>query len=294
MRTWTAASRGLGLQGGGNPTRLEAAKFSLRACWQWSEHARWLGFLQQHEVLRSAAAHRPQLLWKLQRDYLQAGLPLRDKLRWLMQHHDWAVRTVRSSVLSAIYREPGHGLATIERPEGIMTLVLSACERYAKEGEWVLSLRLAGHRVAALAFTVHQHGPGLVAHIGCLQGADSAGQQELIKTATKALEGLRPKHAVMMGLYGLLAAWGIPGVLAVSNHGHIYQSRLRRRARVQADYDAFWTELAGHPLNHRCWRLPSVLTRKPIEAVASKHRAQARRRRELEDQLLSQLAASLS
>jgi uncharacterized protein VirK/YbjX len=275
-------------------TNFEAAKFCLRACLHWSTHARWYSFLREHPCMRRATAARPQLLWKLQRDYLQTGLPLKDKLAWLLQHHDWALRTLPSSLLTQVYTDAGHVLTTLELPEGPVELTLSACERFAKEGEWVLSVRSSGERVAALAFTVHRHSSDWCAHIGCLQGADGAGKQDQVRQATKALQGLRPKQAVVLALYSLLAALGVPTVLAVSNQAHIYQAKTRRRDRVQADYNEFWLELGGRALDRSTYLLPHHLNRKDLSEVPSKHRSQVRRRQALEDTLIAQIGQALN
>ncbi|MEO8296936.1 MAG: DUF535 family protein [Burkholderiales bacterium] len=273
-------------------TTLETAKFYLRACLHWRSHVRWQRFLATPGAMRAAATARPQLRWKLQRDYLQAGLPLRDKLAWLIDHHTWAQQALPAPLLAAIYTDNGLTLATLALGDHPVRVVLSACERFAKEGEWVLSLRLGAERVAAVAFTVHAHGRDRCAHVGCLQGGDAAGTQDLVREATKALHGLRPKQAVMLALYGLMAALSVPTLLTVSNRSHVYQAHWRRRTRVRADYDQFWQELGGQAEGD-AFRLPTQLTRKPIEAVASKHRAQARRRHQLEDGLLQALARTL-
>ncbi len=296
MKTWDGACRGLGL----SPmtmaplTTLEAAKYWLRACLQGDAHARWMHFLRSQQSLRAMVAARPHLLWKLQRDYLQAGLPLRLKLAWLMQHHGWALQALPAAALHALHTDAGFMLAELPLPEGLLQLDLGSSERFAKEGEWVLRLQLAGHQIAALAFTVHHDPTEPCVHIGCLQGSDRAGQRDAVRDATKALHGLRPKQAVMTALYALMGALGVGQVQAVGNTSHVYQAKWRRRDRIAADYDGFWTELGGHPGAGGGWRLPARLARKALADVPSKHRAQLRRRQALEDLLVAQIGERLA
>jgi uncharacterized protein VirK/YbjX len=268
---------------------LEAAKYWLRACLQRGAHARWMGFLRDEPGMGELVALRPQLLWKLQRGYLQAHLPLSLKLDWLMQHHRWALRTLPAEGLRAAHTDAGWRLAELPSPTGTLQWVLRTCERYAKEGEWVLGLRFEGRQVAALAFTVHldaQH--RRCAHVGCLQGAERAGERDLVREATKAMHGLRPKQAVTIGLYAVAAALQVPRLQAVGNASHVYQGHWRRRERIAADYDGFWLELGGLPQPDG-WQLPTLLARKACEEVASKHRAAVRRRQAFEDLLIAQV-----
>jgi uncharacterized protein VirK/YbjX len=273
---------------------LEAAKYWLRACLQRGEHARWMGFLRHEPGMGELVALRPQLLWKLQRAYLQAGLPLATKVDWLEQHHRWALRTLSREALRALHTDAGWTVAELPLPTGALQWVLRTCERYAKEGEWVLSLRFEGRQVAALAFTVHLDAQQRrCVHVGCLQGAERAGERDLVRDATRAMHGLRPKQAVTIGLYALAAALQVPRLQAVGNASHVYQDHWRRRARIAADYDTFWAELGGVPLGDG-WQLPPHLSRKPCSEVASKHRAALRRRHAVEDALIAQVGERLT
>jgi uncharacterized protein VirK/YbjX len=168
--------------------------------------------------------------------------------------------------------------------------------QFAKEGELVLSLwrcevaagAASRQRVAALAFTIHKHDGAWVAHIGCLQGGSGSDTADLIRQATRELQGLRPKQAVVIALYAMTSACGLDHVRAVARADHVYQSHWRRRGRVQADYDTYWTELGGIA-DGSAWRLPAQLSRKAVEDIASRKRSQYRRRHALEDLLVEQV-----
>ncbi|STD21288.1 protein YbjX [Enterobacter asburiae] len=52
-----------------------------------------------------------------------------------------------------------------------------------------------------------------------------------------------------------------------------------------ASYDEFWASLDGKKLSAFCWQLPLKMERKSLEEIASKKRAEYRRRFELLDEI---------
>ncbi len=281
----------------------ETAKFAARGCVHPRAHGVWGRFLSEDTQRSAWARAHPHLLWKLQRPYIEIDVPTRTKLVWLCDHHLWMHQRWPASVTDALCRRGEALLAQLQLggqadrqtsseadAHAVYRLELRIDPQFAKEGELVLSLSRDGERLAVLAFTIHRAGLRWVAHIGCLQGALGEGGAELIRTATKELQGLRPKQAVLQALYALTAAQGVHEIQAVSNRSHVYQAKRRRRERVQADYDAFWTEFGALPLGNS-FRLPGSLPRKTLDEIPSRKRAQYRRRHELEDSLAAQLRA---
>jgi uncharacterized protein VirK/YbjX len=282
---------------------FEAAKYFVRGLLSPRSHSAWNGYLLRDQQARARTQAQPQLVWKLQRDYLSRGVGTRCKLEWLRQHHDWVASHWPAEQVSRLYDTGGLVLAELPSSQAAVVYRLHLCmdAQFAKEGELVLSLwrcdssnPAAGDRsrVAALAFAIHQHAGAWVAHIGCLQGADHVGAADLIRQATRELHGLRPKQAVVVALYALTQARKIDHVRAVANADHVYQSHWRRRNRVLADYDAYWAELGATP-DGSAWRLPAKLGRKAQADIASKKRSQYRRRHALEDQMIGQIHAAL-
>jgi uncharacterized protein VirK/YbjX len=273
----------------------ETAKFALRGGCHFAAHCAWSRFLLGNaERLHWAEAH-PQLLWKLQRPYLQIDVPVATKLAWLRDHYEWMEGHWPVALRQALHQDGQAVLAHIQAGENAAyRLTLGVDPQFAKEGELTLALWRDGERLAVLAFTLHRDADGLwVVHIGCLQGAVGADSADVIRTATKELQGLRPKQAVLQALYALASQQGISALRAVANAGHIYQGRRRRRERVLADYDAFWSEF-GAVRHGTTFHLPAVLERKALADVPSRKRAQYKRRYELEDDLLRQIEAALA
>ena len=88
---------------------------------------------------------------------------------------------------------------------------------------------------------------------------------------------------------------GARQILAVSNHTHIYRSwryRLSKRSVFLADYDAFWREMGGEPGQEGHFLLPLTTLRRPLAEIASKKRAEYRRRYALLDAMNAALEQS--
>lgn len=58
---------------------------------------------------------------------------------------------------------------------------------------------------------------------------------------------------------------------------------------MHADYDSFWESLSGERTAEGTFRLPMLIARKTMEEIASKKRAEYRRRYDLLDSLQNQM-----
>ena len=162
-----------------------------------------------------------------------------------------------------------------------------------KEGEATLTFRDENNTVLAeLTFTLCQFNGVNTFYIGGLQGAKAHVPHQLIQTATKACHGLFPKRLVVDALLTLTAPLSVEHVRAVSNETHIYRSiryRRKKRDKLHADYNSFWESLSATVDNKGEYVLPLALPRKTMEEIASKKRAEYRRRYELLDTLQQQI-----
>ncbi len=88
------------------------------------------------------------------------------------------------------------------------------------------------------------------------------------------------------------SALAVEQIVAVSNSTHIYRSwryRKKKEGKLLADYDSFWASLGGERSDDGNFRLPLAMPRKPMEEIASKKRAEYRRRFALLDSLIEQV-----
>lgn len=124
--------------------------------------------------------------------------------------------------------------------------------------------------------------------MGGLQGPRRDVSRDAIKQATRACHGLFPKRILLEVVYQLAAQSNISAIFAVGDEGHVFRAlryRLSKGRHFHASYDEFWGSLEGKKLSPFCWQLPQRLERKSLDEIASKKRAEYRRRFELLDEI---------
>lgn len=147
--------------------------------------------------------------------------------------------------------------------------------------------------LASATFSVTWDGEAWQLVIGGLQGPRRHVSHEVIKQATRACYGLFPKRLLLEFIWLLAARSHIAAIYGVSDNGHVFRAlryRLSKGRHFHASYDEFWQSIDGKPESPWRWQLPLRLERKPLESIASKKRAEYRRRFQLLDQLAEQVA----
>lgn len=270
-------------------------KYLLRSCTALPTAQRWATFLLSNATLHELAKARPLLLFKPQRPYLRNNAPSQQKLTWLQDHFNWMLEQWPAAFLLPMYRQRGIELLTITGTSGkTYPLVLRPTEQCEKEGELKLVLMDQQKPLTLIGFTIYRQGNQWVADIGCLQGPRPSLGRDAVRNATHDMYGLRPKQLVLTALYALLTAYGIKTLRAVANDSHVYQAHAKKNERVSANYDSFWEEMHGiRPPDSNSYLLPPRMARKCMSEIASKKRAQYRRRQELEDKMIASLRAAL-
>ena len=169
------------------------------------------------------------------------------------------------------------------------TVNASSAGKAEREGESTLWLHdNEDTLLASLTFSVARSNGQQVMVIGGLQGPRRCVSREVIKQATRACHGLFPKRVLMEVLFQLAAQSSVRAIFAVSDEGHVFRAlryRLSKGRHFHASYDEFWASLDGKKLSAFCWQLPLQMERKSLEEIASKKRAEYRRRFELLDEI---------
>lgn len=120
--------------------------------------------------------------------------------------------------------------------------------------------------------------------ISSMQGTNAPNAQELIKTVTKKLHGIRPMF-MMVYLFKLFAEHYHFKLLGIS---HKYQAKYRfnDNTRLLFNYDDFWQENSGTIDNTTgYWALTNEIERKSLEEIPSKKRSMYRKRYEMLDEI---------
>ena len=173
------------------------------------------------------------------------------------------------------------------------TLSASSAGKAEREGETTLWLRDGdGIVLASATFSVSRQQDRWQLTIGGLQGPRSNISHEVIKRATRACYGLFPKRLLMEFIWLMAARCGIQHIYGVSDNGHVFRAlryRLSKGRHFHASYDEFWQSIEGVADGAWRWRLPLKLERKTLESIASKKRAEYRRRFQLLDDMAAQM-----
>ncbi|RPH28977.1 DUF535 domain-containing protein [Buttiauxella warmboldiae] len=273
-------------------------KFVLRSLASPLTTAQLLTTLAHQPLLEKLLAAQPGLPCRAHRPYLTAKFNPRAVAHALSFHYQTLSGVLPEQLLQQQYSANGARLATITgKDEHRYHLDLCANANLDKEGEATITFtRPDGVALAGLTFTLCRYQEISTLFIGGLQGARSDIPHESIQLATKACHGLFPKRLVLEAACLLAQYSGMSQILAVSNSAHIYCSwryARKKKDKIHADYDCFWASMRGELTAEGLYKLPLEAARKPLEEIASKKRAEYRRRYGLLDAMEEQIQRQL-
>lgn len=219
------------------------------------------------------------------RPYLIRGLDAAGRAQAVADHYGFFRASLSTEALNAVYLE-GKSLAQRETPAGLLALMLYAPTGLGREGELRMALELDGRTLHMFAMAVVKpERLGLPADdtpvlwIGCNKGPGSEDDiPDLIKRATKGMQGMRPKALMLHGAQALVRGWELAGLYGVANVGTVFAGNRYLRGRIKADYDQFWQEYEGHAVTPYVFELPQEPVAKDLVTVASNKRAAAARK----------------
>nr|WP_249434006.1 VirK/YbjX family protein [Enterobacter cloacae] len=271
-------------------------KFLLRSLLFWSSTRRMLEALSGRDDFDRLLASQITLPSKTHRQYLMRGLNAGDRADAIVSHYHWIDGLKDPSLAHAL-------TSPLEQPvvqfraknEVLYTVSASSAHKAEREGESTLWLRDDENTLlASLTFSVARSAGQRVLVIGGLQGPRRGVSRDVIKQATRACHGLFPKRVLMEVIFQLVAQSDIRAIYAVSDEGHVFRAlryRLSKGRHFHASYDEFWETLDGKKRSTFCWQLPPEMARKSLDEIASKKRAEYRRRFELLDEIKTAINA---
>lgn len=223
--------------------------------------ADWIDFIGKHHSAFQAAAPNPRALRKPQRNYGVVGRTVRQRAEALMDHYEFAAGHLAPSAHRALLNLEQVPLARLSARGTSFDLWLGSSMPFGQKQEGELTVWLAnasGTSLARMAFTFDTNADGQrVLLIGGLQGLQAVADKKIIVTATRALSGLRPKDAVLVGVQAIARALGIKHVMAVANKTHVLAAEwMMSDSVISRDYDGFWLERGGTVDRDVGFRLP--------------------------------------
>ncbi len=269
-------------------------KFLLRSLLFWSATKRMLDTLSRRPDFARLLATQVTLPSKSHRQYLTRDLDAAQRADAIINHYAWLDGKVSSSLAAALSAaSPTQVIDFTGKDDVQFKLYASNASKAEREGESTLWL-CDGHNtvLASVTFSVINENGQHVLVIGGLQGPRKEVGHEVIKVATRACHGIFPKKMLLEVLSQLARLTGISAIYGVSDNGHVFRAlryRLSKGRHFHASYDEFWASIEGVKDNSWRWRLPTTFSRKPLESIASKKRAEYRRRFQLLDDVAEKI-----
>ncbi len=265
-------------------------KFFLRTLLFWSSTTRMLETISRRDDFSTLLKAQPTLPVKTQRQYLTRGMTASERAEAILHHYAW-IDALPDNGLAHLFTSPSPLplLQFATKEEASYTIFATSAVKAEREGETTLWLRAGDNTLlASLTFSVIRENDRSVLVIGGLQGPRRDVGRETIKNATRACYGLFPKRILLEAVFNLAKQSGISALYGVSDEGHVFRAlryRLSKGRHLHASYDEFWASLGGKPDNAFRWALPFGMERKLLESIASKKRAEYRRRFQLLDEI---------
>lgn len=262
----------------------------------WYKHtSAWLANIEQCSLLFELAHHDKRLVEKLHRPYLHRENNVTQRRAILSNHYELIKKYFSSHQIQKIYFGKGMRLAVSNTgTDSTYELWLRDVGGNDKEGDlglyWIDSQTQT--TLAQLSFSLIVIAELPYIFIGGLQGACDPEARDWIRKATRRCNGLRPKRAVMEGLFAFAKFIQANGIKAVSDRNHVSQS-LRVRRNVHASYDEFWREFNATLDEAGDYHLPLVTIKRNPLLIESKKRSEYLRRHERLDNLNTQTFACL-
>jgi uncharacterized protein VirK/YbjX len=216
------------------------------------------------------------------------------RMEMLMAHYRFVCRQGLAPLVAQAARAPVVLARFHGRSGGEYRIELSAIGSYEREGEMILQLSDGELPVYSTVFSFVARDGGTELGIGCIQGPKGQDGLERIRLATRELHGLRPKNLLVRLAREIGHLYGCERMLLVANANRTVRSATRQ-GRVHADYDATWEEMGAQRGADGNYGMSCGPLEAPVlEEVASKKRAEVRRRHELMVQLAAMVAASMA
>ncbi len=272
----------------------ERIKLQLRSLAHPAQTRRWLSLLNSHPDFGDYLVHCPRLMYKIYRPYLTVNLPVAGRLDAISSHYQLMFGLGLGPLIAQAARA-SVPLASVAGKDGeIYDVSLRAVAAFEREGELVLQLGHQGQPLYSVAFTFCRLDGLPTVAVGCIQGIRQADALMAIRDATRALHGARPKQLLVELVRHLAFALGCARMRLVGNGNRAPHVAIRK-GRLRSDYDQLWREIGATLRADGDFDLPCEPLRAPdLDAIASKKRAQARRRYELVGTLAAAVTARLA
>lgn len=275
-----------------------APKSLWRAARMFVGKMRWVGLMRHwyndrsNPALLEMLSLRPDLVCVIERPYVNTAWSTRRRLSAIELHY----RQIQGR-LSFLRFAPDAQLRIGQLMEGdcALDIVLEKPAWFVHEGEVSMSLFRGDQRLYSLAFVLgRSHDDLLTAYVGALQGMGDARALDIYRDLTRSLHGLRPRDLLVNAFRMLCSRIGVERILAISDANSMARSSYFDNKKTHSSYDEVWLDHRGVLLDCGFFELSTAPARRAPDEIASRKRAQYRRRYEMLDALEAQMSTALS
>ena len=169
-----------------------------------------------------------------------------------------------------------------------LTIAIDRPNWFMREGELTVNLFNEEFRAYSLAFTFARVAGQRVMYVGCIQGRQAEGVEQMYRDLTKTLHGWRPRD-VMVALAQMIgSAAEVSKIYLVSDAARVHRHKYfgdQHEALMSANYDEIWSEHGAVVGEGGFFELGTDIRRREHHQMSSNKRAMYRRRYELMDSL---------
>ncbi|PSW09197.1 DUF535 domain-containing protein [Photobacterium rosenbergii] len=249
-----------------------------------------------HPELAPVLKKNPKIFEKPLKPYLCVNWTRKEKIARIREHYLFIKDTFGSQTQRVLSTSGVTILEFTDNQE--VGYKVQLCQGMSREGALGLYLVDENNR-NIYSLTCHiATGDKKTLYVGALQGPkeEVADRNQVIKTLTRSLHGLRTK-ALMAELVLIVAnVLGMDEVRGVSNKGHIYQA-LRyvgsKRKAVTFDYDDLWQEYGASKESTYFYQLPLQPPRKDPSSLKKTKRRLYTKRYQWLDEIRSDVEANI-
>lgn len=283
----------------GSARMIRGAKFLGRALVWWQDTTRWLERLEALPLAGIPPVVRKEMAEKIHRPYARLALGTAGRTALLLGHYAILSAALPGPALETLVSGVGLPLARLQgrrNPEDRYTILLTRHRRFHQQGELevVFYDETLKWKLSVLCINLRLEADGRrVLFISGLQGPSlPVGKTEIVH-ATRTLDGLRPKRAVLEATYALARWLKIDAIVAISKANHMSTGLGRRWRDIRAEYDEFWAEFEAETQPDGDFRMPQALPQRDVSEVQAKRRKEWLARNARLEALAAEVAAAL-
>jgi uncharacterized protein VirK/YbjX len=169
---------------------------------------------------------------------------------------------------------------------------------YVLEGDLSLILKTNGELIYTYSFTF---APGaslniyeeIVLFISRSQAA--GGNQDLFHRTTNNLNQICPRKILLEAVQAIAISFGIPALAGIAANEQISSDKFIYNESARKDYEWLWQKHRGIAhVSGGYYIIPLPLAQKPIGEIVTHHRARAKKRRQVRQEIRDQICLSIT